>query len=239
MKLINGLDPDVVLLAGDFVSGPEYAAPCAQALKGLKAKRKYAVFGGHDYQQGPAVITREFRNAGITVIKNGNVNLGRNVWLIAIDDFGLGKPDIGAAFTGVPREAVRIVVTHNPKMFPRIRTLNSLVLCAHTHAGQVDIPGVPRNQLPGLLSYEYIRGWYYDGNSRLYVNRGLATVIPYTRFRARPEISLFTISRGIPDVSGMKAKEPINTRHPIRRVFVRMFRIFKPLYMKIKSESVD
>lgn len=238
VKMINGLDPDVVLLAGDFTGQRGYAAQCGRALRGIVAKKgKYAVYGGHDYQQGADKIKRALRLDGIRMLKNENVKLGANTWLIGIDEIQFGKPDVTAAFRGVPAGAVRIVVTHDPRMFPKIRNLDCLTLVGHTHAGQMDFPGIPRNQLPGLLNSEYIRGWYHDGNSRMYVNRGIGSVIPYMRFRARPEISVIMISRGKPDYEGMKQKDPIDRKGVLRRMAMQGMRVLRPIYLMVRKRD--
>ncbi len=229
VKEINRTDPDIVLLAGDFVTDEKYIAPLAGILQGLKAKRgKFAVFGGHDYQyKRNVLLEKKFDEVGIHVLKNNNMEIYKGVRLISVDDAFMGKPDSVAAFAGVPERAVKIVVTHDPKIFPRLKDMNCVVLTAHTHAGQIDFPGIPRNQIPGLLRSEYIRGWYHDGNSRLYVNRGIGTVFLYMRFRARPEISLFTFSKGKPDYTGMKKKDRIDPDYPTRRFFNKLIHIMK------------
>jgi uncharacterized protein len=233
VRIMNTLDADIVILDGDFNSRIEYATECANSLGRVKSRLgTYAVFGGHDFQQGPRIIEHDLAIAGIPALRDQNINIFGNVWLIAVADRYLGKPDVDKAFRGVPENAVRIVDTHDPGIFPKLMNRNCFVMAAHTHGGQVDIPGIPRNQLPGLLRCEYIRGWYHDGNSRLYVNRGIATVGVYLRFRVRPEISLFTISRGTPVTTGMKAKDPINKNSPLRRFFMLIIRRLKPAYMK-------
>lgn len=199
--IANSLSPDVIVLTGDFVHNkPEAAEPCARALSGLKAKYGiFAVLGNHDYSVGSAPPTVALKNQGFKILKNNNIKIAGNVWLIGIDDFSSGWPDPAAAFSGVPSGAVRVVISHNPKIFPKIKDNNCFLIAAHTHGGQVDVPFIPRNYLPGLLSYDYVRGWYYEGNSRMYVNRGIGMVMPPMRFRCRPEIALFTLSRGTPE----------------------------------------
>lgn len=233
VRMSNREVPDVVLLDGDFVSGTaQNINSCAPELARLRTKRgTFAVLGNHDYWEGAEHVAKALRRNGIDVIINGNRKLSNGVWLVAMDDVWTGRPDPEAAFAGVPENAVRIALTHSPNLFPHIKGRNCLALTGHTHAGQIDIPGIPRNQLPGLLNFEYIRGWYRDGNSRLYVNRGLGVVNPPLRFRARPEITILTIARGKPDTSGMKTSDPVNTSSPVRKTFIflmkRVLRIMR------------
>lgn len=195
VPLCNSLDPDIVVITGDFISKhKKYAASCARALSGLKhTKGIFAVLGNHDYwADGSDDLAATLSRAGIHVFKNGNMNLGKNVWLIGIDDSWAGSPDIPEAFRGVPDHAVRIVISHSPKIFPNIRDMNVFAMVGHTHGGQYNIPLVPRKLLPGLLGWEYIKGWYRQGNSSMYINRGIGMVAARIRFLCRPEITLFT-----------------------------------------------
>jgi predicted MPP superfamily phosphohydrolase len=68
----------------------------------------------------------------------------------------------------------------------------SLMLCGHTHGGQVRLPFIGATLLPegGRL---YPEGWFRFDHLQLYVNRGLGTVgVPF-RFDCPPEISVFTL----------------------------------------------
>ena len=195
VNLCNHLSPDIVVITGDFISKKkENAASCAQALSGLKSRMGiFGVMGNHDYwAQGKVDVVSVLQSAGIRMFKNGNIKLFDNVWLIGIDDNWAGKPDIPAAFSGVPENAVRIVITHTPKIFPKIRDMNVFAMVGHTHGGQYNIPFVPRKYLPGLLGWEYIKGWYTEGNSRMYVNRGIGMIAAPVRFCCRPEITVYS-----------------------------------------------
>lgn len=197
VDLCNSLAPDLIALTGDFISRSHTnAKPCAEVLSELRAKLGvYAVLGNHDYWEGAEVMANELTRNGITVLTNKNVKLMKNVWLIGLDDSWAGKPNPEKAFAGVPVNAVRIVMAHSPMIFPKINDRNCVVMTAHTHGGQANIPGVPRNKLPGLLGWKYIDGWYEENNSRMYVNRGIGMITPPIRFLCRPEITLYEFSK--------------------------------------------
>ncbi|HOO57542.1 MAG TPA: metallophosphoesterase [bacterium] len=195
VPLCNKLSPDIVVITGDFVSRKtEYAASCVEALSGLTSRIGiFGVMGNHDYWAvGKENVFKDLGAGGIRMIKNGNVELKENVWLIGIDDEWAGKPDIPKAFEGVPENAARIVMTHSPKTFAEIRDMNVFAMVGHTHGGQCTIPFVTRKYIRGMLGCEHLKGWYAEGNSRLYVNRGIGMVTPPLRFFCRPEITRFT-----------------------------------------------
>src|SRR6266498_5651627 len=66
----NSLQPDIVALTGDYISKErKYAAPCAELLGKLRARRGvYAVLGNHDHWTDAALITDLFRAESITVL---------------------------------------------------------------------------------------------------------------------------------------------------------------------------
>ncbi len=77
---INRLQPDLVLLTGDFVSnsplGKKFAYgaawQCADILRGLTCRELYAVPGNHDVLVGLAEVVRALTANGITVLTNAN-----------------------------------------------------------------------------------------------------------------------------------------------------------------------
>jgi hypothetical protein len=74
-----------------------------------------------------------------------------------------------------------------------------LTLAGHTHGGQVIIPGVGERglSLAGLF-VTYTHGLYEsekDPEVRMYVSRGIGTIIAPTRLFCRPEIVEVTLTR--------------------------------------------
>ncbi len=191
----NAQSPDIVVLTGDFVSRTAANAGfCAEALSGLKSRKGvYFILGNHDYSEGSETVTAALVDKGFVPITNTSRQVFPGVYLIGIDDFWNGRPDVTRAFAGVPPGRVNLVISHSPKIFPEINDRDCTVFVGHTHGGQVVIPFIPRNKIIGLRGWKYISGWYQEGNSRMYVNRGIGMVSPPVRFGVRPEISVFTV----------------------------------------------
>src|SRR5262245_1758632 len=101
-----------------------------------------------------------------------------------------GEPDVYQALSGIPAGAPAIVMAHNPLHFNEILRPGCVVLSGHTHGGQISFPGRGASMLP---TFGYISGWYQKGPNRLYVNRGIGTVILPIRIAAPPEISVFDV----------------------------------------------
>ncbi len=203
MRKINEIEPDLVLLPGDFViqgvKGGEFVAPevIARELGQLTAARPvYAVLGNHDWWLDGARVKTAFENSGIPVLENQarQIQIGRcSFWLVGIGDYWEGKPDASKALDGVPGGAPALAFTHNPDIFPDLPDRFSLVIAAHTHGGQVFLPPVGRLVVPSKFGERYAIGHVVEDGRNLFVNPGLGTSIIPVRFLVPPEISLLRL----------------------------------------------
>lgn len=209
IETTNSLKPDMVLLTGDFISdGPrpdsfsiEVMGRCGDLLGGLKVPLRYAVLGNHDSKVSAPAVLAGLRENGITPLVNQFVRIergGEHLWLSGLDDIGMGHPDLDLA---VPRQldAPLLLMCHEPDYFNTIvrhprGSLADLVLCGHTHGGQIRLPFLPPVHLPPLGKL-YAEGLFRFNGSQLYVNRGLGTVGIPMRLNCPPEITLLTLRR--------------------------------------------
>jgi hypothetical protein len=67
---------------------------------------------------------------------------------LGIGDLWEGNPDIASTPAKVNDEALIIVLTHNPDIFPTIPSRVALTTAGHTHGGQVQIPCIGRPIVP-------------------------------------------------------------------------------------------
>jgi predicted MPP superfamily phosphohydrolase len=212
---INRMQPDAVLLTGDFVSdvprSKHFAAgaawQCASILSELRCRQLYAVLGNHDVSVGEENIIEALTAHGITVLRNEYLPMehfgdrtGGRIWLAGLDDPYKGDPDpdlaIPASIRNQAKEPV-ILMCHAPDyaddllVTPAGRAVD-LMLSGHTHGGQVRIPALGPLALPEL-GKKYVEGWFRFGKMQLYVNRGIGTVgLPF-RFACPPEITQLTL----------------------------------------------
>jgi predicted MPP superfamily phosphohydrolase len=101
----NALEPDVIVLLGDYVAGTRIvsgwvsSSEWAAALSGLKASLGvYAVLGNHDWWedrtaqrtgQGPTIARKALEHVGIQVLENDAVRIekdGQGVWVAGLAD---------------------------------------------------------------------------------------------------------------------------------------------------------
>lgn len=193
----NRLQPDIIALTGDYISHErQFAAPCAELLGRLRARHGvYAVLGNHDHWTDAALITDLFRAEGITVLVNQGMRFehrGEAFWLAGVDDTMVGLEDLPLAMAGSLENEMKLLLAHNPIILRRAsRAGVDLVLSGHTHGGQVTLrsersaSGRPRRRL--------LRGLGNQGETQIYVTRGLGTVVLPVRYGCPPEVSLLEL----------------------------------------------
>jgi hypothetical protein len=193
----NRLKPDLIALTGDYISKERHYAPAgAEMLGKLRARHGvFAVLGNHDHWTDAKLITDLFRAEGITVLINEGIHFahkGASFWLAGVDDTMVGLEDISLAMAGARRDEMKLLLAHNPIVLRRAaRAGVDLVLSGHTHGGQVALrsersaSGRPRRRL--------LKGLGRQGNTQIYVTRGLGTVILPIRYGCPPEVSLLEL----------------------------------------------
>lgn len=207
IQKVNALNPDLVLITGDFISnGPkplhvslEASARCAELLGTLTCPQRYGVLGNHDVLVGPSVIRNHLEHHGLPLLVNQHVRIERgneHIFLGGIDNYSWGTPNLSLAVPEQP-DAPVLLMAHEPDFANTVLTHPSgqhvdFIFSGHTHGGQIRIPGLRPLALPpnGKL---YPEGHYLLGKMQLYVNRGIGTVGLPLRFNCPPEITVATL----------------------------------------------
>lgn len=203
VEIVNGLQPDLVALTGDFTFGAKaHSEPCGEILSALKARiGKFAVLGNHDHYNSAGRVTRALRQGGITVLVDDKECLekkGEKLWLFGVDDLYHGDTDLVQLYKDCPPTQARITLAHNPDFIDEYvdkQQHTDFMLSGHTHGGQIRFPllGAPHMK---LLGHEYVMGLQRKDMMQLYTTRGIGTVGPPVRFLCPPEIVLYTLRRG-------------------------------------------
>ena len=201
VTITNRLKPDLIVMTGDFVAwDPEAEGEVVQALAGLRAP--YGIFGclgNHEtITQTEESITRLFATRGIRILRQERAPIrlrGETLNLIGVDD-SLTELQVIAPL--VMPDTVNILLVHYPDAFDRAVELGiDLTLAGHTHGGQLSLEFVHRGLSLSRLETPYVSGWYEKSGSQLYVNRGIGTTALPIRFGARPEITVFELTRQV------------------------------------------
>ena len=177
------LDPDLVLLTGDFLTmesqdSPEHLARALAPLAALPGK-VFSCNGNHDHES-PAFVAEALRRNGVRHLVDESTVVetpAGPVQIVGLDfHFKERATRIARAIAENPRVegALRLVMLHNPGA---IRDLpegeGDLVLSGHTHGGQL---GLVRLGLPYTIMRLFVdmpdHGLWARGRDRLYVHRG-------------------------------------------------------------------
>ena len=166
-------------------------------LKDLKAPLGgYAVLGNHDWYFDGERVRKAFETDGIRVLENESAELrdgNQSLALVGLADAWTRPQDINGTIANAPPGLPVIVITHNPDSFAQLPAGVSLLLAAHTHGGQVNLPIVGRLVVPSSYGQKYAAGHVEENGKHLFVTTGIGTSILPLRFRVPPEIAILTI----------------------------------------------
>ena len=201
IEKLNKLNPDLILLTGDYVDGDNpNIDPLLERLKELNAKHGvYACMGNHDgwVNSGDHYRKRfEAIDIGFLINQNTGVQInGETLHLAATDYIWDGKPDPIATLKGVPSDSPLITLVHEPDYFDTMlkHRDHHLQLSGHTHGGQCRVPFF--NYAPKKVKYgkKYIHGIYRQQDSSVWVSKGIGTTGIRVRFSCLPEIAVLTL----------------------------------------------
>lgn len=113
------------------------------------------------------------------------------LWLVGVDDFIEGAPDLVQAWAAVPESAQALLVTHHPDpAYESLPGRMALALAGHTHGGQVVLPWLGAVHTQGTrLPRRHAAGLFDDlpGGGQMFVSRGMGESLPF-RFRCPPQV---------------------------------------------------
>src|SRR6266849_6145788 len=204
VAITNGLEPDLIALTGDYISwDPEAQGEVVRVLAGLRAPHGvFGCMGNHEAEVGiEESITRLFAAQGIHMLRQERAPIrlgGETLNLIGIDHGGDHDRRLQELKALVMPNTVNILLTHYPHFFDHHSELGiDLTLAGDIHGGgQLSLDFVHRGlNLGSLMGVPYIRGLYEKGGAQVYMNRGIGITGFPIRLGARPEITVFELSR--------------------------------------------
>ena len=203
VELTNQQNPDLILLLGDYMSPNSWHSRrvepevTAAAMKNLHAPLGvYAVLGNHDWWYNGGKVRRAFEANGIPVLDDEVAEVkwqNGSFWLVGLADFWTRPQHVSETIAKVPQGAPVIAITHNPDVFPGLPQSVPLLLTAHTHGGQVNLPLIGTPIVPSRFGRKYTAGHVFENGHHMVVTTGIGTSILPIRFRVPPEIVILTI----------------------------------------------
>ncbi len=203
VALANAQQPDLIVLLGDYMVEEKFYQRrvdpeiTAGILKKLRARLGVlAVLGNHDYWYNGERVKRAFQSEGIRVLENDAAEIrdGDDIfWVAGLADAWTNRYDLNRTLKQIPAGASIVLLTHNPDVLPVIPNHVKLVLAAHTHGGQVNLPFFGRRVVPSEFGQRYAAGTIRENGKTMFVTTGIGTSILPVRFRVPPEIAVLTV----------------------------------------------
>lgn len=201
----NELQPDLILIAGDYIAGdgrrtPHTVAPekFSPLFKEFRARfGVYSVLGNHDWWYDGDRVRNALEANGIKVLENQTEKIdvrGTPLWLAGLADLWTRQPRVHETTAAIPEGDAIIALTHNPDIFPRLPQRVPLMIAGHTHGAQIRLPFIGPVVQPSRVSAAYTRGHVFENGHHLFVTTGIGTSIFPVRFGVTPEIVLLTLT---------------------------------------------
>ena len=211
--IVAGLEPDLIVLTGDFLStsyndDPQALADLRTLLEQLRAPLGiYAIWGTIEVDL-PHLLRPLLDGLGIVILEEIVVRVpdrdekatDQNLWLVGLSctrDLAGAGARLRALMRELPPEAFSLLLYHTPDLMPQAATQGiDLYLAGHTHGGQWRVPGFGAILTSSQHWKRYEAGLYREGYTTLYVSRGLGMEgfgTPRARFFCPPEVVSITL----------------------------------------------
>jgi predicted MPP superfamily phosphohydrolase len=200
IEAVRRVDYDLCVLTGDYRA--ETFGPYAAALDALRQVRThlrgdvYAILGNHDtLRMVPAIEAMDIRmllNEQVKIERQGEV-----IHLAGIDDPHYYRADnLEKAADAIPDGAISVLLAHSPEIYRHAAHADfNVMLCGHTHAGQICLPGGLPVMCNARCPRAFCRGsWTYHGMTG-YTSAGSGACVVDVRINCPPEITLHQLQR--------------------------------------------
>ena len=197
VKLINSLEPDVIVFTGDAVNTSAALPLFKGTMKNLKASlAKLAVYGNFEIPRRGELDY--YSDTGFELLDARTVVVSKNDETLSFSGLSCDNPQAAGGMLGeLSSENFNVFLFHFPDLIEHMEGLNvDLYLCGHTHGGQISLPFYGALVTMSRMGKKYESGMYAVGKTMLYVNRGIGLEpgpAPQVRFLARPEVTVFDI----------------------------------------------
>jgi predicted MPP superfamily phosphohydrolase len=198
---IRETDYDLCVVTGDFRArtyGDVTAAVEAMAeLRARIDRPVYAVLGNHDFiEMVPdleALDIRVLLNESVAIERDGQV-----IHLAGIDDPHYYRADnLEKAADGIPEDGVSVLLSHSPEPYRHAAYAGfDLMLCGHTHGGQICLPGGTAITYNAKCPRALGRGAWRWNNLQGYTSVGAGSCVVPVRFNCPPEITVHQLLCG-------------------------------------------
>lgn len=214
LAAVRRAEPDLICIYGDLFDEHTDLAMLPPLLRGLCAIAPvYYVTGNHEWRvPGLRGILAQMRACGVTVLQDDwrVLRRGEDALIVAGTDDPCGPAErktpaelIADIRAEAGEAAFLLLLTHRNDQLPQWSALGvQAVLAGHCHGGVVRLPfvgglfGTDRRLFPA-----WDAGLYRQGETALYVSRGLGYTNVHFRLFNRPEVAVIVLRRGDPAIN--------------------------------------
>lgn len=196
----NRLRPDLIVCTGDYVHEKNSTTQIDAVwpvLSQLTAPMGvYSVLGNHDHWADTERSAYWLRRTGQD-LRRKTVRIergGQRLRIAGAGDLWEDRQNTDELLEAVPDTECRIVLAHNPDTAdePYSKRID-LMICGHTHGGQVDIPFIGTPVLP-VRNKRYNHGIKRSPRgTRIFISRGIGWAVYPVRFNCYPEIAVLEL----------------------------------------------
>ncbi|MBI4777302.1 metallophosphoesterase [Candidatus Desantisbacteria bacterium] len=233
VEVTNALEPDIIVITGDFITKKEGFEPVIDTISRLKARIGiWGILGNCDSFVSEYRWEQEGKQAGMTMLidKKRCINLknGKQLWLLGINHHS----NLKKLMRGIEKDDAVILLDHYPENIEASSMFDiDLVLSGDTHGGQCGVRWI--RQFYGWKS-KYLSGLYEVNNTFCYVNRGLGWHHKPVRFLCWPEVTLLTF---VSDAPCTRVKEPEITEEEYEPSGLQVF--IKDIWHRIDTSKIS
>lgn len=214
LAAVRRAEPDLICIDGDLFDEHTDLAMLPPLLRGLCAIAPvYYVMGNHEWRvPGLRGILAQMRACGVTVLQDDwrVLRRGEDALIVAGTDDPCGPAErktpaelIADIRAEAGEAAFLLLLAHRNDQLPQWSALGvQAVLAGHCHGGVVRLPfvgglfGTDRRLFPA-----WDAGLYRQGETALYVSRGLGYTNVHFRLFNRPEVAVIVLRRGSPAIN--------------------------------------
>lgn len=195
IERVAATEHDLCVITGDFRARTHGdCAPTLAAMARLRpclATEVYGVLGNHDFIE----LVPGLEDLGIRILLNEALALereGAKLYLAGIDDPHYYRADnLEKAADGIPPGATAILLSHSPEVYRHAAHAGfRLMLCGHTHGGQICLPGGLALTFNAACPRRLGRGAWRWGELQGYTSAGAGACVVPVRFNCPPEITV-------------------------------------------------
>lgn len=199
IRFLRGREYDLVLFGGDYQDGLGRVSAARYAvIAGVvnAARARHGVFGCIGNHDGRSLIER-LRRESLVLAANESFPIVPGLRLAVADDAWCDRDDFARALAGAPGHEFVIGLTHSPDAAWHAAAAGvSLMLCGHTHGGQVDLPllGSPLKRV--RRDRRLFRGNFRLDRMLLHISPGFGTSLLPLRYGVAASVTEITLTHG-------------------------------------------